>query len=144
MNIQIKLDENCKPISESGQPHVFTYDPASNLLWLYEDAHPEEVTAEEADQIVSALRAGGFDDWRLGDDVQLSGRVDRSLFNPAANTEFDRVKSDWYWTSTRAKWNASMRWCVFFNLGVVNYLHVDYTARVRAVRSWAGPSPAGQ
>jgi hypothetical protein len=145
MNSQpIQLDANCEPIAKSGQPHMFTYDPASNLLWLFEDAHPKAVQAAEADQIVKQLRAGGFEDWRLAPPQQLITCVDYQRHEPAANTDLYAVRSAWYWTSEPASWNKSVRWCVGFSLGLVYYLHVDGTARVRAVRSWAGPSPAGQ
>ena len=46
--------------------------------------------------------------------------------------------------SLQAAWSASVRWCVDFNNGNVNNNHIDNSARVRAVRSWSGPSPVGE
>jgi len=142
-NTEIKLDANLQPLSD-GQPHVFTHNPSMNLLWLREDAHSESVTAAEADRIVSELRAGGFDDWRLGVPQEQITCVDYSRSGPAANTDLYNVRPAWYWTSLQAAWSASVRWCVGFYFGSVSNYPIDDSARVRAVRSWSGPSPVGQ
>jgi len=144
MNTDIQLDANLRPVSETGHPHVFTHETSANLLWLFKDADPDEVSANKAAQVVKKLRAGGFDDWRQPDDIELSRRIDRSRYNPAADPALDDVKSTWYWTSRQAAWSASVRWCVDFFNGHVCYHRIVNSARVRAVRSWSGPSPVGQ
>jgi hypothetical protein len=142
---EIKLDANLQPVSESGLPHVFTFNPSMSLLWLKDDAHPERVPAAEADRIIRALRAGGFDDWRLGVPLEQISCVDYGRSDPAANTDLYNVKPDWYWTEQQAAWSASARWCVDFDGGYVyDHHHIGDLARVRAVRSWSGPAPVGQ
>lgn len=100
------------------------------------DLTEEEVTHAEALAAAEACTAGGFTDWRLASDRELSYLTDRSRFHRAIDPRFfPDVKPSWYWTSSPGGSGPVCAWIVSFGGGGVSLGLRDGNAFVRAVRS---------
>ena len=125
------------------QLHIAVLDAANGLMWAADDVCADLLTHEQAAQACADFRLLGHTNWRLPTIQELLTCVDYTRREPAANTDFHRIKSAAYWTSSVASWSSGAAWIVNFGLGLSDHLDRGYRARVRAVRSWSAPV-AGQ
>lgn len=96
----------------------------------------DDVDHDDAIKACAELTAGGFADWRLPTDRELSYLADRSRHRPAVDTRFfPDIKSDWYWSSSPDASDPAYAWVVNFYDGNVHLDHRDGNAFVRAVRA---------
>jgi hypothetical protein len=138
-----KLGPDFMPLPADATGHPFVLDSQQNLIFTVEHLSTKRVDHETAEKLAADCALGGATDWRLPTVEELFLVCDRSKHDPAIDTDaFPGTKSDWYWTATRAAWDAaSAAWFVDLSGGDAGNGRRGSGAFVRAVRSGV---PSGQ
>ena len=96
-------------------------DSATGLAWQddYSDNGENIKSATWQDALVycEELSLEGKNDWRLPNIRELKSIIDDTKSNPAINSVFTNVTSDFYWSATTVASNSSNAWNVNFNDG---------------------------
>ncbi len=113
-------------------------DNKTSLQWQddYSDngGSIKEATWIDAINYCENLSLGGYSDWRLPNIKELLSIADRSRYNPAIDSLFQKVTSDGYWSATANANRIGYAWIVYFNDGYSNYRYKFGTRYVRCVR----------
>jgi hypothetical protein len=91
-------------------------DQETKLVWQSNPSTSER-DWQNAKEYCSSLSYGSRSDWRLPNIDELMSLTDKSKYNPSIATNKINIKSDWYWTSSTAKWKTSFAWNIHFNSG---------------------------
>ncbi|MBV5307786.1 DUF1566 domain-containing protein, partial [Chromatium okenii] len=85
---------------------------------------------------VNAAGLCGFNDWRMPNEKELMGIVNRGRTNPAIDiTYFPNTVDYWFcWSGSPYAGDANSAWYVAFDGGYANYYNRDYDHHVRLVR----------
>lgn len=97
-------------------------DRETNLIWQddYSDNNDrvKYTTWRSAIEYCENLSLGGYDDWRLPNVNELLSLVKyNNQYAPATFQEFQKIKSNYYWTSTTYAREPKEAWTVSFYLG---------------------------
>ena len=76
-----------------------------------------DTSGDTAATYCSNLTLGGYSDWRLPSNNELIYIIDRSKSNPAIDSTFQNIVSNYYWSSTTRVYNKSYALDVTFNMG---------------------------
>jgi hypothetical protein len=87
-------------------------DQETKLVWQSNPSTSKR-TWQDAKEYCNNLSYGSRSDWRLPNIDELMSLTDKSKYNPSIATNKINIKSDWYWTSSTAKWNTSQAWGVY-------------------------------
>jgi len=113
-------------------------DSKTGLAWQddYSDNAGEIkiATWQEALVYCEELSLGGRDDWRLPNIKELRSITDKSRFDPAIDSVFTNVVSDYYWSSTTVASDSSNAWLVSFEYGIDGWYRKTNEGSVRCVR----------
>lgn len=113
------------------------YDRATNLTWK-QSASDNPYTWEGAFNYVASLNQnnfGGWNNWRLPNQMELYSIVDYGTFNPSIYSLFTNTQNSFYWSSTTRKQDTTNAWAVNFLSGFGDMLPKNDDPRyVRAVR----------
>jgi len=90
-------------------------DTKTGLEWQAEPLQP--APWQEQMDAAARLDLGDHTDWRLPTVEELVALIDYSKSNPAS--EFPRMPSDWFWSSSARAASASYAWGVAFSYGGV-------------------------
>lgn len=105
-------------------------DHQTGLVW--KDSFGESLTHSQAQAYAEReVKASGLP-WRLPTVEELLSLVDRSKFEPAS--DFPKMPSKSFWSSSRYVGNADGAWVVYFGSGFVSGYSRDYYYAVRLVR----------
>lgn len=111
-------------------------DQSTGLTWSRGNVPGGRMNWAKAKEACTALRLGGFTDWRLPTIQELLTLIDYERHEPAINTDFFQCESSWYWTSTPAHSSpGGYAWIVHFSGGYSSWASQDGDGCVRAVRS---------
>ena len=111
-------------------------DTRTGLVWQ-DDAAAASTTATWANAITTCenLVLGGYSDWRLPTETELSTLPDYGRFYPAIDTTFvDTVMDGFYWSSSSYAAGTTSAWFVYFGEGRVHYADKGSDRFVRCVR----------
>jgi hypothetical protein len=111
-------------------------DNLTDLIWQKGYSN-NEMNWQKAKDYCTNLSLDSYSNWRLPTYNELYYLADRSKKNPAIDTNYFKEESNWYWTSTKTKWNSSKAWIVSFNVGNDGYDYysdMSYYNYVRCVR----------
>ena len=112
---------------------LVVYDKETKLIWQRKGSS-KKMSWSNAKEYCENLLWGGYDDWRLPTIDELKSIVDYSRYNPAIDTDYFDIKSDYYWSSTTDVSDSSYAWHVLFDGGNDHWhlksLH-DYALCVR-------------
>jgi len=110
-------------------------DTKTNLMWQdNNDSSTLTMDWEDAIDYCENLTLGEYENWRLPNNNELFGVVDRSRYNPAIDPTFQNVVSEDYWSSTTDNSDSSVANSVNFNIGYNIYSGKSYNYYVRCVR----------
>jgi len=113
-------------------------DNTTTLQWQddYSDNNGsvKETKWEDAIDYCEALTLGGYDDWRLPNFNELYSITDHTKSNPAIDTTFQDVVSDYYWSSTTVVGLEDYAWGVGFSYGDDSGFYKSSNNDVRCVR----------
>ena len=110
-------------------------DHVTGLMWQ-DDADAANVIKnwDDAKAYCEALTLGGYGDWRLPTIEELETIVDYGRYDPAIDSVFAHVTSDYYWSSTTNANYMCYGWVVHFNYGLSRNSTKDNGLHVRCVR----------
>jgi len=110
-------------------------DNSTSLQWQ-DDTNVSSVstTWTEALEHCESLSLGGYSDWRLPNFNELYYIADRSKRNPAIDDTFQRVASNFYWSSTTVVGYENSTWIVSFYYGYDYWNYKSLSSYVRCVR----------
>lgn len=113
-------------------------DNTTGLMWQ-DDAETASVTKTWVNAInyCESLILGDYSDWRLPNINELRSIVDYNEYDPAIDTVFQNVQSDYYWSSTtdyRSYVTPYFAMNLDFSDGNDGYDYKDNTYNVRCVR----------
>ena len=108
-------------------------DNSTRLQW--QDDLNISKTWTEAIAYCENLTLGNHTDWRLPNENELYSLSDMSKRNPAIDSIFKNVKSNYYWSSTTYAGFASFAWFVYFNDGRQYTISKSNSYYVRCVRA---------
>ena len=108
-------------------------DNSTGLQWQ-DDANVTKTWTEAIDYCES-LTLGTHNDWRLPNFNELYYVADRSKYNPAINSAFKNVVSDFYWSSSTVVGYEDLAWVVDFYVGGSYWLTKSNSNYVRCVRA---------
>lgn len=100
------------------------YDRLTGLTWMKNaDIGDGMIDWQSAFDTIAALNrqtAGGYDDWRLPDIVELESLIDMNRHSPAlpADSPFINV-SNFYWSSTTSRYDTDYAWVLYLIDGAV-------------------------
>jgi len=114
--------------------HIVT-DNNTMLQWQ-DDTNASSVskTWTEAITHCETLSLGGYSNWRLPNFNELYFIADRSKRNPAMDSTFQNVSSNYYWSSTTVVGYGDGAWIVDFYDGGVGWGAKSNSHYVRCVR----------
>ena len=116
--------------------NLIVIDRKLNVMWPVDESE-SEMTFEDGEIYASAYRLGGFSDWHLPDEDQLSSLRGLSRHNPCIDTNIFRSHGGWVWTRTPCAWSPDRVWIVGFDDGLVYGGRRGSRAFVRPVRSFS-------
>jgi Protein of unknown function (DUF1566) len=116
-------------------------DNVTGLMWQQTDGG--EMTVESAATYVTALRLGGYSDWRLPTAHEGFSILNHQNNNPALNTTyFTTTAAEYWWTSNAQANDATKIWCTNAGGGIGNHPKLETISaggvkkfHVRAVRN---------
>ena len=85
-------------------------------------------------QALNTAVFGGYTDWRLPTETELSTLPDYGRSSPAMDATFVNTATDDYWSSTSHAANTTAAWGVRFNYGLVYGYGRGNSFYVRCVR----------
>ncbi|EJF07497.1 hypothetical protein ThvES_00003350 [Thiovulum sp. ES] len=91
-------------------------DNYTNLVWTKKSSS-NQMNWKSAKRYCQNLSIDGYSDFRLPTIEELYYLADRSKRDPAIDSNFFNLKSDWHWSQTIIKSNSSNSWSVYFNNG---------------------------
>ena len=93
-------------------------DSSTALVWQDDaEAKTTEKTWTDAIDYCEALTLNGHTDWRLPNFNELYFITDKSKSDPAMDSTFQNVVSDYYWSSTTRMNSTIGAWVVYFFTG---------------------------
>ena len=110
-------------------------DSVYKLIWE-DGAEIFEGNWDKAKRYCENLNFAGYSDWRLPTRLELLSITDDSRHNPAINSAFKNIVSDFYWSSTKSADNSSYARHVSFGYGNDGRLSVSWSLFVRCVREY--------
>ncbi len=110
-------------------------DTKTNLIWQ-DDSNTSSQTQTWANAIAycEASTLGGYTDWHLPNFNELYYLANREKFNPALDSGFTYVSTNFYWSSTTYAPYSSFAWGVYFSNGYDYALDKAHSYYVRCVR----------
>lgn len=105
------------------------------LMWQ-DGADTFRVNYDEAKRYCENLNFAGYSDWRLPTRLELLSITDDNRYNPAINSAFKNIVSDFYWSSTKSADNSYYAQHVSFGYGNDGRLSVSWSLFVRCVREY--------
>jgi Protein of unknown function (DUF1566) len=116
-------------------------DNITGLMWQQTDGG--EMTVESAASFVTALRLGGYADWRLPTAHEGFSILNHQNNNPAINTTyFTATAAEYWWTSDKQVGDVTKVWCTNAGGGIGNHPKLETVSaggvkkfHVRAVRN---------
>jgi hypothetical protein len=116
-------------------------DNVTGLMWQQTDGG--EMTVESAATYVTALRLGGYSDWRLPTTHEGFSILNHQNNNPAVNTTyFTATAAEYWWSSDKQVGDATKIWCTNAGGGVGNHPKLETVSaggvkkfHIRAVRN---------
>ncbi|MDA8140972.1 MAG: DUF1566 domain-containing protein [Desulfobacteraceae bacterium] len=151
-----KLDASGNDLPDSATAWAMIRDNVTGLIWENKTDDPDNnitihdkdtmYTWQDAqDKFIAQLNAqtfGGYNDWRLPTEKELSFIVNAGLYNPSINTSyFGNTVSSHYWSSTVFIYYPDRMWGLFFDFGSDSFYPKSDSYLVRAVRG--GPLSTG-
>jgi len=110
-------------------------DGSTALVWQDDaEAKTTEKTWTDAIDYCEALTLNGHTDWRLPNFNELYFITDKSKSDPAMDSTFQNVVSDFYWSATTRASSTADAWVVHFFDGDVNVATKTVEYFVRCVR----------
>ena len=95
-------------------------DNVTGLMWQQTDGG--EMTVENAATYVTALRLGGYSDWRLPTAHEGFSILNHQNNNPAINTTyFTTTTAEYWWSSDKQANDATKIWCTNAGGGIGNH-----------------------
>lgn len=124
---------NAKFIRDENKEVVL--DTKTNLVWQDDiNTSTQSLSWSEAISYCEGLSLGGYSDWHLPSFNQLYFLANRAKFNPALESGFSYVSTDFYWSSTTYDNNSVNAWNVSFKDGLDDFLGKSNSNYVRCVR----------
>ncbi|WP_303852448.1 DUF1566 domain-containing protein [Seleniivibrio woodruffii] len=108
-------------------------DNRTGLMWQ-DDEVSSAITWEDAITYCEDKSLGGYTDWRLPNQRELSSIVDRSTRNPSINPAFTLTAVNHYWSSTTYKFLTTYALISDFSYGSTNMYPKTYLYYARCVR----------
>ena len=85
-------------------------------------------------QALNTASFGGYTDWRLPTETELSTLPDYGRSSPAIDATFVNTATDYYWSSTSYAAVSTNAWLVYFSGGAVGAYVKAFSNYVRCVR----------
>ncbi len=108
-------------------------DNSTTLQWQ-DDAVGATMKWEAAISYCEDLTLGSHENWRLPNFNELYYIADRSKRDPAIDSTFQYVVSNYYWSSTTVVGYSGTAWNVYFYDGNDDWDYKGYSNYVRCVR----------
>lgn len=145
LNMGEDADYTINPPSLTVNPNGTVTDNVTGLMWQQADGG--EMTFEQAAPYCSALRLGGFSDWRLPTCLELFSILNHSLVNPALDPAvFTRSAAEYWWTCETRIDDATKVWAANAGGGIGAHPKTETRSaggtksfNVRAVRTVTPP-----
>ena len=127
-----------EPFTDNGDGTVT--DNRTGLMWQKVE-QAAAIAWEDGFAAASALRLGGYDDWRMPNIKELRSIHSDAVVRPTIDTKyFPGTAAAIFWSSTtQIGQNGVTAWTIDFNFGVVSYNPKTDRLHLRAVRGGAGP-----
>lgn len=108
-------------------------DKALKKTWYVGETPPKMIFLE-AQNYCQNLKVGIVENWRLPTIKELVMLTDKGQVNPAVDTIFSDIKSDYYWTQSAYTKRKSHRWTVYMDYGNDYHHHEKSKQNVLCVR----------
>ena len=100
------------------------YDRLTGLTWMKNadigDGMIDWQAAFGAVKEINLNTAGGYDDWRLPDIVELESLIDMDRHSPALPADFSFINvREFYWSSTTSRYDTDYAWVLYLIDGAV-------------------------
>ncbi len=118
--------------SEGVAPEIVLTDSVTGMKWRKE--YTGDLTWKDAIKHCEDSSYGGYSDWRLPNINELRAIVDRSVYQPALQPEYNNLPGVYFWSSTTAKSNSNNAWLVHMKSGssvTLQKTNLYYTVCVR-------------
>jgi len=115
-------------------------DNRTGLMWQKAEG-PALLAWEDGFAYASALRLGGYDDWRVPNIKELRSLHNDYRVRPSIDTAYfpDTALAAYWSSTTQVGQNGVTAWTLDFTNGVVSYNPKGDRLRLRAVRAGTGP-----
>jgi hypothetical protein len=100
-------------------------DNFTNLVWQ-KSGSSNSMNWESAKKYCENLSLDGYSDFRLPTVKELYYLADRSKYDPAVDSNYFNLKSNWYWSITKYHNSSSDSWFVTFKYGNGNWDNRSY------------------
>ncbi len=141
VKLQYSRDEDNETVSDTITGLMWADDDAVNYTrkkWVtqsnYDAGDDLNTSGDTASTYCDNLILGGYLDWRLPTIEELTYISDKTKLNPAIDTVFQNVMSNYYWSSSTVIDSSNDAWMVSFNSGDDAWNYKSKSYYVRCVR----------